>query len=100
MCRSPNPHRLSVKVPPCGCALKGTRLHTTNKMRRSVAKTSKDQETVCITKTTRNQALRSTLNPMFAALVILLMRGRIDWMEKAYISADLLDVASLATTTS
>jgi hypothetical protein len=51
-------------------------------------------------KTIHNQALRSTLNPMFPAFVILLIRGRIDSMEKAYISAVRLDVASFAMTTS
>ena len=51
-------------------------------------------------KTIHNQALRSTLNPMFPAFVILLIRGRIDSMEKLCISAVILDVASFAMTTS
>jgi hypothetical protein len=59
-----------------------------------------DQETGCIIKAINNQALCSTLNPIFAALVILLIRGRIDWMEKVYISAVRLDVASFAMITS
>jgi len=98
---SPGPHRLPVEVPPCRRALKRTwRPHATNKMRRSVAKKSSHQELGCVVKTIHNQALGSTLNPMFAAVVILLIRGRIDSMEKVYISAVLLDVASFAMTTS